>query len=326
MATTFRQAVKWLVPSWLNDGDGAAVMWVLAAMKDAFAERVRQSLDARFPSRTTASANALTGADRGIRKGRTETNEHYAQRLIRWRWPRGHRTRGNAFALLEQASEYFGGVPCWTIDVRGNRYDRSAAGVETFSQGNAWNWDNVAAAPRWARGWLVLDLSELASAQPDFGDADLWGGELGDPDYSVGMQGVAANDAMAIRDLVRADGGRPWKPAGVRAEWAIVSLDGTEPEPDGTWLNWSRDVAGVRTPTRDPAFRYFSLSPTKNNLYAGDPDVFSETFTLLDGTTYDGDPDVFPASITMPDGSTYVGDPDNFPATIRLLDDGDVPA
>lgn len=326
MALNFRQVVKWLVPAWLNDGEGAAVLWVLCAMKDAFTERTRQGLDARFPSRTVASANALTGADRGIGKGRTETNAHYAQRLIRWRWPRGHRTRGNPFALLEQASEYFGGVVCWTIDVRGNRYDRSAAGVETFSQGHAWNWDGAAVSPRWARGWLVLDLSTLASAQPDFGDADLWGGELGDPNYSVGMAGVSAEDALAIRDLVRADAKRPWKPAGVRAEWAIVSLDGTEPTPDGTWLNWSQVVAGVRSATRDPAFRYFSLSPTKNNVYAGDPDVFGTTFPLVDGTPYSGDPDVFPTTITLSDGSSYAGNPDNFPTTIRLLDDGDVPA
>lgn len=326
MALNFRQLVRWLVPAHYNAGEGEAVLWVLAAMKDVMLERMRQGLNARFPSRTGASANALTGADRGIVKGRSETNAHYAQRLIRWRWPRGHRTRGNPFALLEQVSEYFGGVRCWTIDVRGNRFDRSVAGAETFSQGNDWDWDGEPTSPRWGRGWLVIDLSGIAGEQPDFDDPDLWGGELGDPAYSVGMLGVTANDAQTIRDLVRADAKRPWKPAGIRAEWAIVSLDGTDPEPDGTWLNWSKNDGGTQVEARDPAFRYFSLSPASNNTYAGDSTNFPDLLTLLGGSTYAGDPDNYPSTITLSDGSTYAGDPNNYPATIRLLDDGDLPA
>lgn len=323
MARNFRTLYRWLLPGFLLEGDGAAVVHSLAMIKDAWVERLRQGLNARFPSRTGASAQALIGRDRGIVRGRDETNEHYAQRLIRWRYPRGHRVRGNAFALLEQFSEYFGGVDCWTIDVRGNRFDRSAAGVETSSHGNAWDWDGAGSTPRWARFWVVMDLSGIASAQLDLGDPDLWGGELGTPGYSFGQQGVTEHDVLTLRGMMHSP--RPWKPSGVRAEWVVVSLDGTEPEPDGTWETWSKNVGGTQTRARSGAFRYWSLTPERNNVYAGDPTNFPEASDDLEGGTFAGDPTSFPVSVTLPDGSVYGGNSASFPASARLIDDGDLP-
>ncbi len=335
MAKNFRQLFRWLVPSWLGGGgaesatepedadDGEKVLWSLAILKDAWLESLRQGLDARFPSRASESANQLTGADRGIPRGRDETNAHYAQRLIRWRYPYGHRVRGNSFSLLEQFSEYFGGVDGYVIDVTGNKRERTAAGALSYSYGNAWDWDGEGAAPRWARFWVVLDLSAIASEQLDFGDPDLWGGELGTLGYSVGQQGVTAQDVEALRRMMR---GRAWKCAGTRPEWVIVSLDGTDPEPDGTWLNWSSNVGGTQTPTRSSAHRYWSLSPLTNNVYAGNPDSYADLLPLPGGGTYAGDPDNYPATITLASGAAYAGNPDNYPETIRLLDDGDLPS
>jgi hypothetical protein len=322
MAKTFRQVYKWLVPPFLLEGEGALVLESLSAIVDSATQRLRSGLEARFPSYAGESALALIGRDRGIVRGRSETAEHYAARLIAWRYPRGHRVRGSAFALLEQFSEYFGGVDCWTIDVRGSRHDRTAAGEESYSYGNAWDWDGEGATPNWGRFFVVLDLEGIASEQLEWSDPDLWGGAFGDPDYTIGQLGINHEDVLALRRMMT---GRAWKPAGVRAEWVIVSLDGTEPTPDGTWLHWSRNVAGVQTPTRSAAHRYWSLSPAHNNVYAGDPDSFAETFPMLDGTTYDGDPTSFPTSFTLPGGSTYSGNPDNFPSSLQLVDDGDIP-
>jgi hypothetical protein len=328
---------RFLTPAWLHGegntsptepaeiNEGELVLYALATLKDAWVESLRQGLNGRFPSRTSDSCLALIGLDRGIVRGRDETSAHYAERLKRWRNPRGHRVRGNSFALLEQFSEYFGGVAGYVIDVKGNKRERTADGVETYSYGNAWDWDGEGDAPRWARFWVVLDLSEIASEQLDFGDPDLWGGELGTPGYTVGQQGVTEHDVEALRRMMRSP--RPWKAAGTRAEWVIVSLDGTDPVPDASWLNWSENVAGTQTPTRSEDFRYWSLSPATNNTYAGNPESFCEEFPLVGGAgMYAGDPESFPLTITLTDGSTYAGDPTNFPTSIALLDDGAFPS
>ncbi len=336
MALNFRSLFKWMVPSWLagegNSTDtapaeineGELVLYSLALLADAFAERSEQGLNARFPSRTIGGgANALTGVDRGIYRGRNESEEHYAQRLIRWRYPRGHRTRGSAFALLEQISEYWGGVRCWTVDASGNRFERAADGTETATAGDPWNFDgDLIGAARWSRFWVVVDLSTIATEQLDFGDPLLWGGSMPSPGYAIGQQGVTEQDSLAMKRLMRAPA---WKPAGTRAEWLIVSLDGTDPAPDGSWYFWSANVGGTQTPTRDPAFRYWSFAPEINNVYAGNPASFCEEFPGVDGGMIAGDPTSFPASITLPNGSTYDGDPASFPLTIRMVDDGDMP-
>jgi hypothetical protein len=326
VALNFRTLFKWMVPAWLagegNSSDtppeivneGEILLYSLALLADAFAERSEQGLLARFPTRTIGSgANALSGVDRGIYRGRNESEEHYAQRLIRWRYPRGHRTRGSAFALLEQISEYWGGIHCYTIDVSGNRFDRAADGTETYTPGQAWDWDGEGATPEWARFWVVANLSAIATEQLDFGDPDLWGGSLPAPGYAIGQQGVTEQDSLAMKRLMR---GRAWKPAGTRAEWLIVSLDGTEPAPDGTWDSW----AG-----RDPAFRYWSFAPEINNVYAGDPTSFPLTITGVEGAAIAGDPTSFPASITLPSSVAYAGNTASFPVEIQLVDDGDMP-
>src|SRR6187549_1469002 len=107
---TLRSIYKFLVPSWLSAGDGGLVLDTLTDQIDDSVEKMRESLVARFPTYAQDDALTLIGQDRLIPRGRAETSEHYAQRLIAWRYPRGHRVRGSAFALLNQVSEYFGGI------------------------------------------------------------------------------------------------------------------------------------------------------------------------------------------------------------------------
>lgn len=330
MARTFRQLYRHLLPSWLggtdaggNPHDGTRVAHSLSLIVDAMVERMRLALDARLPSRSGASALALHGRDRGIMRGRSETAAHYAQRLIRWRWPRGHRVRGSAFGLLEQIAEYWGGLLVWTIDVSRNRHVRAADGAESYSYAYAWDWDGEPASPNWGRFWVVIGPSTIFSAQPDFGDAALWGGALGTPGHTIGQQGATPEDVLAMRRLVR--GSRPWKPAGTRAEWLIVNLDGTTQTPDGTWLNWSKNVGGTQVAARYSGWRYWSLSPETNNVYAGDSNNYPTLVTMVDGTTEAGDSSVWLDVVPLPDGSTYAGDSATFPLTARLIDDGDAP-
>lgn len=167
---SLRKLVGLFVPAWLSEGDGGLLTQSLAMMVDISAQRLRSGLEARFPSRAGAEALDLIGRYRLLPRGKSESDASYATRLIGWRYPRGHRIRGNVFALLTQISAYFGGLPTWGIDRSGNRRARDAAGTEAYEYGYSWTWDSGAAA-QWARQWIVID--NQAVAEPDATDAYL---------------------------------------------------------------------------------------------------------------------------------------------------------
>jgi hypothetical protein len=328
VAINFRALFRFLLPGYYSTpgSDGEKVLYSLSLIDDAFDQLARDRLTARFPSMAGESALALIGADRGIPRGRAETAEHYANRLISWRYPRGHRTRGSAFALLEQIWEYFGGgFKLRTEQINAQQWLRDENGAETTATVGGWDWDsdtNPDWLDQWARFWIVIDGTTLISETPDFGDPALYGGQLGDSSYALGHTGVSADDVTALRKLFR---GRAWKPAGTRAMWAVVSLNGTEPNPEGAWGRWARDDgSGNYEAARDSVNqRYWALDPTAL-LYSGDPDAFPLSSDMPGGGTYGGDPDSFPTSATF-NGVVYTGNPNNFPVSARLVDDGSIP-
>jgi hypothetical protein len=238
---TFRTAFRKLVPSWLSTGDGELVLATLGIVKDMFMDRMRQGLEARFPTRTGPSALALIGEDRGIPRGRSETSAHYAQRLVRWRHPRGHKTRGSAFALLEQVSEYWGGMFVRTIDVNGNQFQRTADGVESVTHGVTWDWDGNGVAERY-RFWIVLypvpetgirawgTWTQVGVIYPTWGDAEAAGALWG-------QQGATAEDVRALGRLLKTP--HAWKPAGTQCGGIIVVLEdhamAAALSPAGSW-------------------------------------------------------------------------------------------
>lgn len=308
--------IRFRLPSWILEGDGFAVARTFARLVDEARARDRSSLEVRLPSYIVNDADALDlqGYDRGLLRGRTESGEHFAARLQAWRYPRGHRVRGNAFALLDQISEYFGGIACAAIDRRGNHSVRAADGSETCTHGNAWDWDGAPASPQWARFWTILDGGADIEIRPD------WAGDL--TVGTLGLLGVEVDDVAAIRGLTSGNG-LLWKPAGTRPEWMIIVPEGeAQPAPNGLWGTWHKVVAGVASAARDPALRYVSLSPTRNNAYAGDPTSFPESVPLVSGALVSGNPARFPALVRMPSGASYGGDPASFPATAQLVDDG----
>lgn len=310
------------MPWWLLEGEGDAVVSSLAEQVDDEVDRARLGLIARFPTYAVGVPVALDeiGKSRGIRRGRTETDAHYAQRLLRWRYPRGHRVRGLAFALLEQISEYWGGVWAYTIDKRGNQHTRTIAGDMTVTRNTPFPWDDTPAS-KWARFWVVVDLRDFAAPHPDLGDPALWGGTFGAPGYTYGQTGVTFDDVQAIRALVPAEG-LSWKPAGTMPEWLVFMTTGVEPWPTEAWRYWSEVVEERQVPAREAECRYVSLRPFHNNVYSG-RQQFATEVTMPDGSIYNGNASSFPTSTTFPDGSTYAGDSTNFPLSVRLIDDGD---
>lgn len=330
----FRKILRFLLPHWARDDEAdGAFAWVLAALTDVQIDRARRGVEQRFPSRAGASALALIGKYRLIPRGRDETDAHYASRLQAWRYPRGHRVRGNVFALLEQIQEYFGGsFDLWGIDASGNRRELSSTGAASFSYGNAWTWDSLPSTS-WARQWIVIDGSSLFLAQHAFGDEALWGGAPGTEGYCIGLIGASAQDWAAISALTQ--GQHRWLPAGTRGEWLVVSLDGADPVPDSAYAKWGQfyDPGGGYTyylEARASAHRYVALRSAARE-YAGDADWASRALSDLgtvhapDGvTTIKGEDNDFPLTITLPDGEAFAGSA-LFPATITLPDDGCLP-
>jgi len=325
-----RNLIPLLVPSWLSSGDYGAVLYAAASLVDISVQRLRSGLEARFPRYAGPSALALIGVNRGIIRGRDETDTHYAERLVRWRWPRGHRTRGSAFAWIEQVAEYFGGLATSAIDVNGNRFRRSASAngltpVESVERGVAWTWDAGASIGR-ARFWGAVDARGVFRAHPALTDPTAYGGTW-DPasSYTIGQLGATPADAAAMRRLMT---GRAWRPAGTWAEWIIFYVDVDTDEasivPGPTWARWSTvDGGGLRVETRAAGARYWSLAPARNNVYGGDAAQWTGLTLPGSGAYAEGDPASFPASVTLPGGSTYGGDPARFPTTAQLVDDGD---
>lgn len=322
MARNFRQLRKFFLPYWaLDDEADGALVWTLSALIDVSIARLQSGVEQRFPSRAGEAALALSGLDRLIPRGREETSEHYAARLVAWRYPRGHRVRGSVFALLEQVSEYFGGLACYGIDYSGNKRSRALDGTESYEYGVSWTWD-TGPSTSWARQWLVLDGSLLFAPQQLLGTPEVWGGALGTPGHCIGIAGSSAEDWRAIKRLVR--GQHRWLPAGVQGEWIVVTFDGSDPTPaeGATWAKWGKMSGTSYIPARDTDMRYVALRDSLGD-YAGDLDWANQAVTILG--TFDGDDSDYPSTITMPDGSSYAGDPTDFPATITLPDDGDLP-
>lgn len=346
---SFRGLRYFLAPPWLTGrGDGEKIAFTLEWLLDAFLEKVRQGLNARFPSRAGASALNLIIGDRGLLRGRSESTASIVARLKAWRTPRTHRVRGNAYEALLQIWHYWGGTYAATVDAQGLRHvieENDTPDVDTLAEpaympdwatgtpGSGLcvsNWDGANADNNWSRFWIILQppSSMGIEAQPDFGDADLWGGALGTPGYTLGQLGVTPEDVSAMRALFSE---LNWHPAHAIPEWVVFSFDTGSPPapaPDGEWLHWSKDSSGTRVAARSGSFRYWSLSPERNNTYGGIRSrPWPNEATLVDGSTYAGDRSNAAAwgAITLPNGETYTGTRGVFAARVLLLDDGSVP-
>lgn len=222
-----------MVPGWLQAGEGELIQHVEGLVIDAFAERCHQSAYLMLPRVTPADALARVGADRGIPRGFVEPDASYRERLRRWRWPRGHRVRGNAPGLLEQISVTIRGTSHQTIDARGTRYTQGTDGAE---RGVAWDWDGSDLLPEWGRVWVIV--KSTGAYWPTFDDG-AWGETIdADEDVSLAGSGIHSGEVGAVKRLARV-GRLSWTPAGRRPIYLVIWFDGDAyPAPDGTWDEW----------------------------------------------------------------------------------------
>ncbi len=352
MALKLREWFKGAMPSWQSAGEGEAVFWSLLRLCDAMILRSKLALYAHFPTKAGPSANALHGKTRGIVRGRSESDENYAQRLTKYRYPAANRVKGNPYAALDQMTEYWAtadratSARCYIVTEKRTVWSRGAtalylpdapvysrdAELAVYNYEEWFSWDGKDSDVYWSRFLVYLtpnpQLPGIVAA-PDFGGAALWGGAIGTPGYVIGMVGWTPADTVAMRNLFY--GRRQWKPAFTRALWMLVQLTDWATGAilsDGSpyWDRWSYQDggnAGVRRAARSDVYRYVCLSPGLNQ-YAGNPAQWTASFVEPDGVTeYTGNPASFPTTITLPTGASYAGNPNKFPVAIQLVDDGD---
>ncbi len=234
----FRNIWKWLVPGWLQKGQGELVQYTEGLILDAWAERCRQTAHLMLPDTAPSDALERIGRDRSIPRGFNEPEESYRLRLRRWRFPRGHRVRGSAPALLEQIEATLDGTIHQTIDARGTRYTHGTEGAE---RSVAWDWDAVALTPNWGRYWIVV--KSTGARWPSFADG-AWGSTIGgSSEICLAGSGIHPGEIATVERLTRA-GRLSWTPGGRRSIYLVIWFDGeTYPAPDGTWDEWGNRPA-----------------------------------------------------------------------------------
>lgn len=238
----FRTIWKFLVPGWLQTGQGELILFVQGLLKDAFAERMHQTALLHFPSTCPSDALDLHGRSRALPRGLFEPEENYRQRLTGWRYPEGHRTRGTAGAMLAQFQLALRGTHHVVIDAR-NQRTISGSGAALPA---TWTWD-AEPSSQWGRYWLVC--KSVGSPWASFTDP-AWLAAWGDVTATLAGSGIHAGELDAVRTIT-SNRRLGWTPAGVRGVNLVLYFDATFPEPTGDWDEWAN---------RDTSFRYVPLN------------------------------------------------------------------
>ena len=153
----FEFAILRIVPPWLRRDIGGAYLSSIGEVVDEHVDRAAAGVSLRFPNGSRTDALSLIGAERKILRGPGEDSVTYAARLRKWL--DSHRTRGGAYALLEQLYEYFRASLSVPMEVVGN----SGVRVLVDSDGNItrdtilWGGDGTA---NWARIWVMINLPD----------------------------------------------------------------------------------------------------------------------------------------------------------------------
>lgn len=110
MASRWRYAFYKLLPPFLTTtGEGERLAYTIGRTRDAFVERIRQTVLMRFPTKAVdRAALSYIGADRMLTRGLYETDESYTRRLLAFRGPDAHKTRGNGETFVRQLAIFLG--------------------------------------------------------------------------------------------------------------------------------------------------------------------------------------------------------------------------
>jgi hypothetical protein len=282
--TGFRDRIKLLSPSWMQDGTNEREAYVYGLACDAITDKLFQGARARFPTQAPTTALDEIGRDRLILRGLTESDESYGARLQRAF--DSHQFSGAARAVL---SQLLGFLLAKTPAVRfvSSRYDRStypptrldsswdeypvgrdpnAEPVHTYvtAAGGNLDWDSaseVSGSWSWWGSFVILE----AVAPNNWANPATWA--IGDTTLTIGtLPGstgldVSSNVITSARGITK-----QFKGAHTWVRWIIISFDsglfdpaspaGGGINPDGYFGRWERVVAGTYVPSRFSDARY----------------------------------------------------------------------
>ena len=142
-----------IMPPWLMRTEGLRLIGGLADVIDDHRDRIVAGVKLRFPGLYTLEGVDRIGRERRLRRGPAEDAEVFAGRLRRW-WE-DHRTRGGAYALLEQMLAYLDGTldpPYDVVSYLGVRHVAAVGGAITRDT-ITWGTDETGL---WARVWVFL--------------------------------------------------------------------------------------------------------------------------------------------------------------------------
>lgn len=151
---TYRDAIREISPWWLRGPIGGSVLYAIGSVVDLLGDGLRAGVKVRFPGFYSMESLPLLGRERRIRRGRTEADETYAERLMPWL--DHHRTRGGPYALLAQVHAFYRPA---NFDIE-LRYASGRRFVMDPDDGSIVRGDIVwsppdGSAPLWARWWLI---------------------------------------------------------------------------------------------------------------------------------------------------------------------------
>jgi len=288
---SYRDTLSAIVPRWLSGYIGSRFIYALGVTVDALGESLDDGIKYKFPIKNSDGIYSdyqlsLLGAERGILRGPTETQQAYAQRLIYWRQVR--KRKGSAFPLMEQLQAYLTPFPMTVrvITDSGARYTLAPGGYQyaqlytSFSNADisqvpagtvtldnvTWNWDGTSQPSRF---WVLLH--GLWARDGYWTDAGYWGDGYStlsgwntadglktqneailDPLTTVDYNGTYGSTASfstvaGILSLVR-----DWTPPHAFCDNVILCFSQSEFDnisPNGTWGNpGNRDLRYVYWP------------------------------------------------------------------------------
>lgn len=165
---TYRDILLAKVPQWLSRGVGGKFLYTMGLHMDALGDALAAAVKLRFPGLYTTETLPLSGQDRRIRRGRTETDEVYATRLIRWL--DDHLTRGGPYAMLAQLHAHYAptNFPIHLVYRSGRRFIMDASGAVT--RDFAWQ----SQAEDWAQWQLFFFNGSTYTSDGLWSDPGTW--------------------------------------------------------------------------------------------------------------------------------------------------------
>lgn len=237
---SFATSLVQRMPPWLRRTVGGALVRGLGDPLDAVASLTREAAAARFPTADRPDALPVIGAERRIIRGPGEPAATYAGRLRLWL--DSHRTRGGAYALLEQLFAFWRyslNVPIDVVAYSGGRESMDTSGAITRDIID-WTGDSSGS---WAQDWIffhcpsAIDVAIVADTGEEIvastGDTIIASIDL------AALGGVLPAELVDEFKLVPST----WRPAHLKRCTIVLLFSGNglwdyEP-PLPTWDEWS---------------------------------------------------------------------------------------